>query len=768
MKDGHSPRMSLYSDQASKSDQLKHDLRDQRKSLGFRLNRQSMANQPVSFQLPEEEHHMPHLSHRFNADIGHHRGHHASTSVADFKRMSVKPDARRSEARKSGDARRSEARKSGEARRSEARKSEARRSEARQSEGRRSDVSCASTQPDDMFDAFSEASEEEISIIDRVRGKLAQMIMSQRFEMSVGIVIIANFAVIAWETNARTARLDTTPGTPERDHANTVLDIINAFNLLFLAFYSFECSVRLFVQRWDFFRYVWNLFDMSIVLVGIAGALADVAVSEGSDVADMQVLRSLRMVRMLRASRILVAFDELYALVSGLKNAMKTLMWAAGLIFLMLTMWSIIAVEYMNKLVRKLDEEGHYGSCAWCADAFGSIFNANLTFFQIMTGDGWSNLARPLIHKHPWTGAIFVAVIFTMVFGLLNLIIAVIVDSAAQAREEDLMHMAQRKDQSRAVAWECFNDMVFQLDENSDGAITVDELKTGLMNSPELAAYLTVMGVEEEDLHMVFELLDSNNDGTVCHEEFADQLYRMKTQELPIAVCYIKHSIAHLSRQMELMGTTMDGRIDELMAEFCQKSVDASQADQNMDALQVQSKTSISTSRSSHEEPCLPSESGASTPLPVPAIVRATTASCESDGGNGFDVEHTSALPNSSKPKAAGLSPRDSGLAVPTTPPSRKRGSLMPTASSPALLKLQGKDATSSSSKPSSGDAEHPIVETQRSRGRTSLMPGSNAVLEAKAIVPNMVNMAETVEEEDEEEEEEEGSQEGGRPPDLS
>merc|ERR1712228_184399 len=120
-----------------------------------------------------------------------------------------------------------------------------------------------------------------------------------------------------------------------------------------------------------------------------------------------------------------------------------------------------------------LTEQGFYDGCRWCPSAFENIMNANLTFFQIMTGDGWSSLARPLIDHHPWTAGIFVAVIFTMVFGLLNLIIAVIVDGAAQARDADIMNLAQKKDQARSQAWDCFTHLVYQLDKNGDCEITV-------------------------------------------------------------------------------------------------------------------------------------------------------------------------------------------------------------------------------------------------------------------------------------------------------
>merc|ERR1719183_2030292 len=107
----------------------------------------------------------------------------------------------------------------------------------------------------------------------------------------------------------------------------------------------------------------------------------------------------------------------------------------------------------MQPLLPSIAAAGHYDGCMWCEFAFENILAADLTFFQIISGDGWSKLARPLIEKHPWTGIIMIGVIFTMVFGLLNLITAVIVDTAAQARESDIGNMAKRKENDRETAW---------------------------------------------------------------------------------------------------------------------------------------------------------------------------------------------------------------------------------------------------------------------------------------------------------------------------
>jgi len=66
------------------------------------------------------------------------------------------------------------------------------------------------------------------------------------------------------------------------------------------------------------------------------------------------------------------------------------------------------------------------------------VFEANLTFLQtVVAGDSWGYLAVPVIEREPSTAIIFVGALVTLVFGVLNLIVAVVIDVAAEHRDTD-------------------------------------------------------------------------------------------------------------------------------------------------------------------------------------------------------------------------------------------------------------------------------------------------------------------------------------------
>eukprot|EP00746_Dinoflagellata_sp_MGD_P162577 gnl/MRDRNA2_/MRDRNA2_90194_c0_seq1.p1 gnl/MRDRNA2_/MRDRNA2_90194_c0~~gnl/MRDRNA2_/MRDRNA2_90194_c0_seq1.p1 ORF type:complete len:706 (-),score=123.92 gnl/MRDRNA2_/MRDRNA2_90194_c0_seq1:121-2238(-) len=409
-------------------------------------------------------------------------------------------------------------------------------------------------------------SEKAVSFKDRPseeqgwRNWFSDLIMSQNFEMFAGFVILGNFIAIILETDARAKMYDEPVDSDQHKSASDLLSSCDKANFAFLVFYAMECLARVFVLRKAFLSSKWNIFDMIIVIVGAVGqVLESVFGSMGdSSMEHFQVLRSLRMLRLLRAARVVISFKELYSLIAGMSSCLRTLIWAAGLVFLMLTMWSITAVEFLHHYVSVLSKEGFYDDCTYCSQSFSSIMLANLTFFQIVSGDGWSDLARPLIMKHPWTAILFVGVIFTMVFGMLNLITAVIVDTAAQAREADVLHMAAQKEYERKFAWETVASICVGMDTDKDGNITFEELKRGTKKIPELSAHLSVMGVEFDDLQMVFDLLDTEQHGKIPIAQFVNELYKMQTHEHKTTHVFVKHYVEEIRRDVKMMKKLSD------------------------------------------------------------------------------------------------------------------------------------------------------------------------------------------------------------------
>ena len=70
--------------------------------------------------------------------------------------------------------------------------------------------------------------------------------------------------------------------------------------------------------------------------------------------------------------------------------------------------------------------KGTFSECAECTTAMASVMEANLYLTKtVIAGDSWGEIAVPVILEHPATGIIFIGSLLTLVFGVLNIIVAV-------------------------------------------------------------------------------------------------------------------------------------------------------------------------------------------------------------------------------------------------------------------------------------------------------------------------------------------------------
>jgi voltage-gated sodium channel len=76
---------------------------------------------------------------------------------------------------------------------------------------------------------------------------------------------------------------------------------------------------------------------------------------------------------------------------------------------------------------------------------FGSLGASMFSLFQIMTLEGWADIAREIMQRHPYAWLFFVVFILLATFTVLNLFIAIIVN-AMQAQHEGAQAAANGTD----------------------------------------------------------------------------------------------------------------------------------------------------------------------------------------------------------------------------------------------------------------------------------------------------------------------------------
>lgn len=360
---------------------------------------------------------------------------------------------------------------------------------------------------------------------------LADFLESTTYDLLMSFVISLNLGLVVVETDMRA----------QEGRVEVWMKVCTTFMLLV---YVTEMGCRLFVLRCAFYQSKQNVFDFLIVGLDTLLEIMNATVGE---LPSLSVLRVFRMLRIVRVIRTMMVFRELYLMLMGLVSALRAIFFAIILIGLLLTMWSILAVDFVHPRNMELENEGWYTNCERCPRAFATVMAANITFIKyIIAGDSWSETCVPLIEEYPATSLVLMPALLSVQLGLMNLIIAVIVDKAAEThRNDDELLQTIRKEEFDAVSVRLVS-VFSQLDTDESGSMTCKELMEGYDTSPKFAEILTLMDIGRDDLELVFQIMDKDCSGEVTYEEFVEQLYKMKSYDIHTLLMFVKQHVQEM------------------------------------------------------------------------------------------------------------------------------------------------------------------------------------------------------------------------------
>ncbi len=248
------------------------------------------------------------------------------------------------------------------------------------------------------------------------RAAARRFIESPGFERTVTALIVVN---------AVTLGLETSPEIASR-HG----DLLHAVDRAALSVFAAELAARFFVFRSRFFHDPWRVFDflvIGIALLPSAGAFA--------------VLRALRILRVLRLVSLV---PSMRAVVGALLKALPGMASIIGLLALVLYVSAVLATKLFGAIAPQF---------------FGTLGNSLFTLFQIMTVEGWPDIAREVMAVAPHAWVFFVTYLLIATFMVLNLFIAVVVNAmqsqvSADLKDEGEAHTKAILDEVRALRWE--------------------------------------------------------------------------------------------------------------------------------------------------------------------------------------------------------------------------------------------------------------------------------------------------------------------------
>jgi len=164
-------------------------------------------------------------------------------------------------------------------------------------------------------------------------------------------------------------------------------------------------------------------------------------------------------------------------------------------------------------------------------DNFRDLLDTMLMLLQLFSWDSIAAVYRPLImHRGPIVFFYFVLVLLVMAIALVNLVTALMVESALAMAEEDKDAKKAWEAVKKKKQMEQLKTMFQDLDEDGSGELSMDEIDGA---PPDIMDQLVdIAGTE--DIQSLFEVLDYDGGGTVGTDEFCEGVFRFKTSDKPM------------------------------------------------------------------------------------------------------------------------------------------------------------------------------------------------------------------------------------------
>jgi len=219
-----------------------------------------------------------------------------------------------------------------------------------------------------------------------LRGRMLGLLESTLFDRLITVLILLNAITLGIETSPLIR--------------SQLERLLHGFDQVVLAVFVAELLLRGFVHRGQFFRDPWRVFDLLVVSIAMVPA--------------GQAFTVLRSLRVLRVLRLISLVPTMRGVVGALLKALPGMGSIIGLMGLVLYVSAVIATKLFGAI---------------SPDLFGNLGASLFTLFQVMTVEGWPDIARGVMAQSPHAWVFFVVYLLIATFMVLNLFIAVVVNS---------------------------------------------------------------------------------------------------------------------------------------------------------------------------------------------------------------------------------------------------------------------------------------------------------------------------------------------------
>ena len=195
-------------------------------------------------------------------------------------------------------------------------------------------------------------------------------------------------------------------------------------------------------RSYRYFQDGWNVFDFLIIVLGLVPTTGQFATVG-------------RLARLLRIVRLVSTVRELRLIALALLHALPSVFHVVALLSIFVYIYAIIGFQMFQESSQ---------------ENWGSLGRSVLTLFSVLTLDDWTRIMfRDLNADNPLAWVFYVSYISTGTFVVINLFVAIIVNSLEEIRERH-----QRSTQEKGVATR--EDLIEELRRSRETMLRLEQL----------------------------------------------------------------------------------------------------------------------------------------------------------------------------------------------------------------------------------------------------------------------------------------------------
>jgi hypothetical protein len=370
--------------------------------------------------------------------------------------------------------------------------------------------------------------------------------------------------------NRASFSMHSTPGGISDRLVFTVL--LDVSCVLFL----FDLWLRFSAGRFDPSRGVglgWQTFHVVVVIAQLLQAIGQHSHRHQRSHSQYRVV--LTMLSTLRLARVMSLvmvtdvirqhrfFRELRIMVLSLTGAVKSMVWSSLLAFMFLLIFGTVLSEGTLAFLMRNGSPAAGGvdeSFLRLWERFGSVFDAVLTLFQVISGGVDWELIWGSLGTLGWgfRGLLLLFIGFSLI-ALMNVVTAVMLESTQLRCKADRGLVVQCEIMEKMDYLTTMRKIFEELDEEKTGEISQDQLRRR-MQEPEIGAYFSQLGVDSEQVGKLFHLLDTNKSGTIDSEEFMFGCLKFRGEAKRVDVAVLHRELLWIHDELEILAKQLDPR----------------------------------------------------------------------------------------------------------------------------------------------------------------------------------------------------------------